>query len=100
MKKLSLTLEPEVIDLAKKLAEARGTSVSGMFSQFILAMGDRRSRRRDSIAPITRRLTGIARAPRARATGGFWKKLLSGDTHHERHRNLTRKIFVVLGSQG
>jgi len=66
MKKLTLTVEPEVIDLAKKLAKARGTSVSGMFSRLIRAMGEGRSRRREAIGPITRRLTGIARAPRGK----------------------------------
>jgi hypothetical protein len=66
MKKLTLTAEPEVIDLAKKLAQARGTSVSGMFSQFIRAMGERRFRPGEPIGPITRSLTGIARAPRGK----------------------------------
>ena len=66
MKKLTLSVEPEVIDLAKNLAKARGTSVSGMFSQLIRAMWDRRSRRSEAIGPITRRLTGIARAPRGK----------------------------------
>ncbi|MGA3065988.1 MAG: DUF6364 family protein [Tepidisphaeraceae bacterium] len=67
MKKLTLTAEPEVIDMAKKLAEARGTSVSAMFSQLIRAMGARRSRRDDPLGPVTRRLTGIARAPRGKS---------------------------------
>jgi hypothetical protein len=66
MKKLTLTAEPEVIDMAKKLAEARGTSVSAMFRQIIRAMGDRRSRRSGPVGPITRRLTGIAGAPRGK----------------------------------
>jgi|HubBroStandDraft_1064217.scaffolds.fasta_scaffold932824_2 hypothetical protein len=62
MKKLTLTAEPEVIDMAKKLAEARGTSVSGMFSQLIRAMGTPRSRQSPPLGSITRRLTGIARS--------------------------------------
>ncbi len=64
MKKLTLTAEPEVIDMAKKLAEARGTSVSGMFSQLIRAMGTPHARRSTPIGSITKRLTGIARPPR------------------------------------
>jgi hypothetical protein len=35
MKKLTLSAEPDVVDMAKKLAAERGTSVSAMFSQFI-----------------------------------------------------------------
>ena len=66
MKKLTLTAEPEVIDMAKKLADARGTSVSAMFSQIIRAMGGQPSRRSDPVGPITARLTGIARAPRGK----------------------------------
>jgi hypothetical protein len=67
MKKLTLSAESEVIDMAKKLAETRGTSVSAMFSQFIRAMAGRPSPRSGGIAPITRRLTGIARAPRRKS---------------------------------
>jgi Family of unknown function (DUF6364) len=66
MKKLTLTAEPEVIDMAKKLAIARGTSVSAMFSQLIRAMAGRNPRTSDKIGPITRRLTGIAKTPRGK----------------------------------
>jgi hypothetical protein len=59
-----------VNDLAKKLAKARGTSVSGMFSRLIRAMGRGHSQRRDPIGPIIRRVTGIARALRGK-TGGY-----------------------------
>ncbi|HTW94491.1 MAG TPA: DUF6364 family protein [Tepidisphaeraceae bacterium] len=64
MKKLTLTADPEVIDMAKKLAERRGTSVSAMFSQFVRAMAGQGPSRQGAICPATRRLTGIARAPR------------------------------------
>jgi Family of unknown function (DUF6364) len=67
MKKLTLTAEPEVIDMAKKLAEARGTSVSAMFSQLILAMAGKKANRSERIGPITRRLTGIAKPPRGKS---------------------------------
>ncbi|HEX4056311.1 MAG TPA: DUF6364 family protein [Tepidisphaeraceae bacterium] len=67
MKKLTLTAEPEVIDMAKKLAEARGTSVSAMFSQLIRAMADKRLGRSDRTGPITRRLTGIAKPSRGKS---------------------------------
>ena len=64
MKKLTLTAEPEVIKKAKRLAQARGTSVSAMFSQLIRAMGNGGAKESAALGPITRRLTGIARAPR------------------------------------
>jgi len=62
MPKLTLSADQKVIDKAKRLAEARGTSVSAMFSQFVNAIDqpvdqDRRA------APITRRLRGVATAP-------------------------------------
>jgi hypothetical protein len=66
VKKLTLTAEPEVIDMAKKLAHARGTSVSAMFSQLIRAMANHHPRASDKIGPVTRRLTGIAKAPRGK----------------------------------
>jgi hypothetical protein len=67
MKKLTLTAEPEVIDMAKRLADARGTSVSAMFSQLIRAMSEKKMPRSDRIAPMTRRLTGIARPARGKS---------------------------------
>jgi hypothetical protein len=67
MKKLTLTAEAKVIGMAKKLARARGTSVSAMFSQLIRAIGEKRPREAESIGPITRRLTGIAKSPRGKS---------------------------------
>jgi len=60
MAKLTLNAEKEVIAKAKQLAEERGISVSAMFSQFIEMLAARHSRRR-GLAPITRRLRGVAR---------------------------------------
>lgn len=60
MPKLTLSTEKDVIETAKLLADQRGTSVSAMFSQFIKAVsGAGRSRR--TVAPITRRLRGLAK---------------------------------------
>jgi hypothetical protein len=67
VKKLTLTAELKVIHKAKQLAEARGTNVSKMFSQFIQAEAEHIPSRPGTIAPITRRLTGIARAPRGKS---------------------------------
>ena len=67
MKKLTLTAEPEVIDMAKKLAEARGTSVSAMFSQLIAPWPISDLGISDRTGPITRRLTGIAKPSRGKS---------------------------------
>jgi len=66
MKKLTLTAEPEVIDMAKKLAATRGTSVSAMFSQLIRAMAGRNPGSLSNVSPRVRGLTGLARAPRGK----------------------------------
>lgn len=65
MKKLTLSAEADVVDMAKKLAAARGTSVSAMFSQFIRALGDKRQGA-GKIGPTTRRMTGIAKLRRGK----------------------------------
>lgn len=65
MPKLTLSAEKDVIEMAKRLADERGTSVSAMFSQFVEAIGSAapndtgEPRRRP--APITRRLRGLAK---------------------------------------
>ena len=71
MTKLTLSLEDAVVEKAKQLAEANGTSVSAMFSQFVesaAAKGPRQAK----IGPLTRKLTGIVKLPR----GTGYKELL------------------------
>lgn len=65
MSKLTLSADPEVIDLAKKIAALNGTSVSDLFSQFIRSLdaGGKPSK----LAPLTRRATGIIRLPRGKS---------------------------------
>lgn len=60
MPKLTLSADREVIEKAKRLAEERGTSVSRMFRQYIMSLGEARRSRRAS-APITHRLRGLAK---------------------------------------
>jgi len=60
MPKLTLSIDGEVIEQAKRLAAERGTSVSTMFSQFVKTLGAQRQERRRT-APITRRLRGLAK---------------------------------------
>ena len=67
-KKLTLTATLEVIALAEEQAKNEGTSISAMFSNFIMAkekMSKRHSRTRSKtkIGPLTRSLTGIVRLP-------------------------------------
>lgn len=66
MPKLTLNADRNVIAKAKQIAEQRGISVSTMFRQFVESLGTQdRSRRR--IAPITRRLRGLAKVSPAKS---------------------------------
>ena len=57
--KLTLRLEEELIEGAKRVARERGTSVSKMVAGFFQSIEDRRPERRDGdIGEITRRLRG------------------------------------------
>ena len=62
MSKLTLSVDQAVIDRAKEIARANGTSVSAMFSQFVRSMDSRKSSDL-KIGPLTRKLTGIAKLP-------------------------------------
>jgi len=62
MTKLTLSVDRDVIETAKRIAKANGTSVSAMFSQFIETMYARQFRV-DGIGPITRELSDIAKLP-------------------------------------
>jgi hypothetical protein len=65
MKKLTLSAEPDVVDMARKLAAARGTSISAMFSQFIRALADK-PHAAGKVGPTTRRMTGVAKPRRGK----------------------------------
>ena len=62
-RKLTLTATPEIIALARN----EGTSISSMFSNFIMAKsrmsGKHESPRDRKIGPITKSLTGIVKLP-------------------------------------
>jgi hypothetical protein len=66
MKRLTLTIEPEVIEQAKRLAGESGTSVSSMFERFIRLLG-RRRHEPTQIGPITRRASGLITLPRGKS---------------------------------
>lgn len=64
MNKMTLSVDKETAETAKRLAESNQTSVSAMFTQFVRSMDARRpQRRRIRIGPLTRSLTGILKLP-------------------------------------
>ena len=58
MARLTLNLEAEVIERARRLAAERHTRVSTMFSQFIRALANRRGRSR-SLGKLARQASGV-----------------------------------------
>ena len=79
MTKLTLSVEESVVEKAKKTAQANGTSVSAMFSQFIESMSNGRAAA-PKIGRLTRKLSGIVKLP----AGKDYKELLT-DALLERH---------------
>ena len=65
MKKLTLSVDEEIIEQAKKLAAERGTSVSAMFSSLVRVMA-REKAGKIGLGPITRRATGLVKLPRGK----------------------------------
>ncbi len=57
MAKLTLNANPEIIELAKRLAAANGTSVSALFSRLIKALTQETSQG-ESLGKITRQAAG------------------------------------------
>ena len=62
MKKLTLSMDEETIEQAKRIAAQQGTSVSAMFSRLVRAMAHRKGEK-VKIGPITRRATGLVKLP-------------------------------------
>ncbi len=58
MRKLTLSLDPEVIEEARQLAKEDGTSVSSMFERFIRLLAIRR-RNTGRFGPLTQKATGM-----------------------------------------
>lgn len=59
---MTLSIEPAIIEKAKRMAEANNTTVSAMFTQFIeFATAERE--RRSKIGPLTQKLSGIIDLP-------------------------------------
>jgi len=65
MQKLTLSAEPEVVDLAKQLARERGISVSEMFSKVVRSMAS--PTRPARITPRVRRVSGLVKLPEGKS---------------------------------
>ena len=65
MSKLTLTAPPEIISLAEEQARLENTSISAMFSNFIMAKTKMSASHhsRQKVGPLTKSLTGIVRLP-------------------------------------
>lgn len=66
MKKLTLSVDAQVIEEARELAEQTGTSVSSMFERFIRALSGQR-RATKPLGPLTRKATGMIALPKGRS---------------------------------
>lgn len=62
MKKLTLSAQESTIEIAKRLAEESGTSVSAMFERLIVFMESQKNRPKSAIGPATRQATGLIKA--------------------------------------
>ena len=65
MKKLTLNAEPEVIEQARRLAEAQGTSVSSLFARIIGFLAQRQGHR-VPVGRIARNASGMIKLPRGK----------------------------------
>jgi hypothetical protein len=79
MKKLTLSMDEETIQQAKRIAAEQGTSVSAMFSRLVHAMAYKRGEKIE-IGPKTRSLTGIISLPE----GKTWRDVVT-DALMEKH---------------
>lgn len=62
MTKLTLSVEKELVEEAKKAAKREGTSLSSMFGRFLEAvLRGRRTKERPG--PVTRKASGLVRLP-------------------------------------
>jgi hypothetical protein len=67
MKKLTLSVDPAIIEHAKRLAKQNNTSVSTMFERMIRLMSNRPAGRA-ALGPITRKVSGVISLPRGKSS--------------------------------
>ena len=65
METTKLTLRPSkrIVELAHRLAEEENTSITQMFSAFILARHNQKIQDKIPVGPLTRSVTGILKVP-------------------------------------
>ena len=63
MPKLTLNADAEIIEKAKRLADARGVSVSAMFSQFVDSLAREEGKGEERLGPLTRKAIGLVKLP-------------------------------------
>jgi hypothetical protein len=59
MSKLTLSVDPEVISRAKRLAKRRGVSVSAMVEAYLAAVADTKTPASKDLPPVLRSIRGI-----------------------------------------
>ena len=69
--KLTLSADKKVVEEAKKIAREKNTSISAIFSNYIMTLSDLRQYD-DEITPIARKASGIVSIPKEKSD----KKLL------------------------
>jgi len=70
MQKFTISVEPEVLKIAKEIAARNNTSVSGLFRQCIRAMDAIRLPKK--LSPLVKQASGLAKLPR----GKNYRKLI------------------------
>ena len=70
MKKLTLSADEHVIDAAKRYARKHGTSVSALFSRFVLSVTAEEPQERHKLTSksLTRKATGLVSLPEGIST--------------------------------
>jgi len=60
-KRLNITVDPEVLDRARRYSRRHGTSISHLVGEFLSALPRKGSDSESDLPPTVRRLRGIAR---------------------------------------
>lgn len=66
MKKLTLNAEPEVIEQARRLADAQGTSVSSLFARIVRLLAQRKGDE-VPIGRLAKGASGLVKLPRGKS---------------------------------
>ena len=94
MTKLTLSVEEDVLEDAKRLAAENRTSVSAMFSRFIRAVAGRNKPSR-ALGPLARKASGLVSLPQGETYGGTLEEALL-----ERGQRLAGDGLPVEGPRG